>query len=365
MANPYTVISRTGVEDTQPILVTHVTNVYDKADQIGGWFNNGLAGKLKLFTANADEASLLIPQTSTEPTSPSTGDMWFTGTTLKFQTAAGAANTKTIAFTDSALTTLSVSGASTLSGAVIVNGESTFNNNTKIKRTDANAFAVERQIIDNSITAPFFKIDTNSRVIEIRKDNTETTGTYTPTLLFKSRLNSTTFQVVGETGDTVSSGIITAPTLRTHVTAQTGSLRLTTTGVERYNGTSWEMYQSTGGFTINLGNGSTVIATGAQLPLVTIPYKCKIKSCTITTAETSGSITVTLQNRTNNTTYTERTLAPTLTLSDASVSNTVTHNITTSTGPEELTQGMTLRISVSSVTALKSVAIHFLVERTF
>lgn len=367
----YTPIDRTGVENGQAIYVDHLDRVYDKVDQIGDWLSRstGLPGKIRLFTANATEASLLIPQTSTEPSveNRTAGDMWFTGGVLKFQTAAGADNTKTIAFTDSAITSLTVSGASTLSGAVSVGGASTFtgastiNNIAKIKTTNDSAFVVERET-NESGTAPFFKVDTSTRVIEIRKDNSETTPT--ATLLFKSQAGDTTFQVIGANGNTTSTGSITAGSIVSNGT-------INSTGAISRGGVPYAAPTSlhTGGFTVNLGNGSSTISNGAQLPLVIIPYACKIRSCTIVTSETtaSGSITITLEVRTNNTTYTTRTLgltspATALTLTNAATSNTVTYAITDN-AEAVLNQDAVVRISVTGST-LKSAAIHFRVERT-
>jgi len=89
-------------------------------------------GKLILGGANATTASLNIPSTATSPSSPATGDMWFSSGNVQFQTASGlrtfaylqAANTFTAAqtITPSSGTAATINAATSASIGVIIKG---------------------------------------------------------------------------------------------------------------------------------------------------------------------------------------------------------------------------------------------------
>jgi len=70
---------------------------------VGGGVSGSIDGygKLILGGANATTASLNIPSTATSPSSPATGDVWFSSGILKFQTASG---TRTVPYLESANT---------------------------------------------------------------------------------------------------------------------------------------------------------------------------------------------------------------------------------------------------------------------
>ena len=86
-------------------------------------------GKLILGGANATTASLNIPSTATSPSSPATGDMWFSSGNVQFQTASGlrtfaylqAANTFTAGqtITPSSGTAATINAAASAVGVVV------------------------------------------------------------------------------------------------------------------------------------------------------------------------------------------------------------------------------------------------------
>lgn len=78
-----------------------------------------MTGKLTTSTVSLSAASLLIGVGSQDPTTPAPGDLWNNGGTLKFQISG---STKTIAFTDSALSGNAASATKLATGRAIALG---------------------------------------------------------------------------------------------------------------------------------------------------------------------------------------------------------------------------------------------------
>jgi len=351
MAFSFSSLVNDGIVDAQVIYAWHVTEARTGINTVAGWFtgSGGVPGKIRLFTSTTAEASLLLPS-GVDPTSPVNGDFWNNSGTLKFHNGSA---TKTIAFTDSAITTLSVSGTSTLTGAatfnstLTANGAVTANAATTVKTTSATAFRVLRA----DIATNFLLADTNSRVVEIRKDDTADTTT----LGIYNASSNLTVSVAGATGNITTTGAVSAATITSAGAIVRGSTAYAAPAL-----------LNTGGFTINLGNGTTAISSGVQLPAVTIPYACRVEYWAVTTSDPASTntntvgITVQLQKRESgaNTAYANfgSTLALSSGSSQASASIADPSTLT-------LQAGDTIRVVTSGTITAKAVAVHVRVIR--
>lgn len=351
MAFSYTTIDTTGIVPGGTIQDTHITNIHTAVNSIGTWFTGeNLPGKLKLFPSAAAEASLSFPA-GTAPTSLSNGDMWREGDVLKMRVSNA---TRTIAFTETAtfttlsLTTLTTSSALT-ANSLQVTTVSALKGATSVSTTADPAFVV-RKVDDGSIN---FRVNTAANSVELLGG--------TSFSVFNAANTATLFQVTS-TGNTSVNNLSVSGDV-------TGSVNFTGTinavGNISRSGVPYALpYRlNAGGFTVNIGNGSTVIATGAQQPIVVIPYQCTIEACTIVTTETSGSITVQLQKK-SETSNTWTTITNNLPLT-AGTNSVSTPSVSAASGQSlNLAEGDILRLNVHAVATLKSAAIHFRVRRS-
>jgi hypothetical protein len=360
MAFSFEPLVNTNIEDTKIIYANHVNEARNGVNTIAGWFtaSGGVPGKIRLYSASqagqTSEPSLLFPSLSQDPSTLTSGDFWNNSGVLKFQAGN---TTKTIAFTDSAITTLSVSGTSTLTGAaslastLAVTGASTFNNIAAVARTDENAFIV-RKTDSGSAGATILKVNTNSNAVELRNAATFS--------VFNTSSVNPTFSVAGGTGNTTVGGALSAASINSSGAISRNDVAYAAPAL-----------LNTGGFTINLGTGITNISSGVQVPVVTIPYKCRIQNIKITTndpllLESTGGITIQLQRRAAGSTNSYTNFGPTFSLS--SPSSQASFDISIADGNANLLQLAledTIRVVTSGTITVKAVGIYVRVVRIY
>ena len=344
MAFSYTNLTATGISDGSTIQANHILYINNNVNDIGGWFLNGLTGKLKLFASTTNEASLFFPSGSA-PTSLAEGDMWREGDTLKLRVSNS--QTKTLAFTDSAFTTLSLTtlttSGETTANSLVVTTTSALNGATTVTATANPAFTVR----DTDGTVHF---QVNNVANEVKVLNA--------TFSVGSGFN------VSTAGDATANNLtLTNGTVTGNISV---SGTLNATGAISRGGTA---YLSPGtlhttGFTVNLGNGVNVISSGVQLPIVIMPYACTITACRIASPQDSGNITFAVQKKNATTGTAWTTITNNLSLT-ASTANVASPTVSAASGQSlALSAGDVLRFNVGSISTLTSVAIQITVLRT-
>jgi hypothetical protein len=351
MAFSYTtLLPNAAIADTNVIYASHVTDVYSRVDTMATWFTSQMAGKLKFFTPVLTEASVRFTPGSVDPTTLESGDMWNNNGVLKFRSGS---TTQTVAFTGAggSFTTLTASGATTLAGTtattLTATGVTNLNNQAFVSTTNAQAF-VARKV---SAGTEVFRVDTTNDRVEVRTGSTFRVMDATNALA--------NFTVSG-------SGAVTAASVS--ATGAISGASLAVTGAVSSGGTAYvsPANVNTGGFTINLGNGVQAITVGAQLPAVTIPYKCEPEHIYITTNgtgstnTTSVAITVQIQRRAVGTNNSYADIGSPLTLSSSA---TISQANAAFTAGITLNPGDTLRVVTSGTITAQAVAVHVRVKR--
>jgi len=357
MTMAITTFTNDGLSNGAAIYHTHLTRINDKLNSdILPLFNTAMTGKLVTVAAQAGFASFRIqPQTAT-PTTLSAGDIWNAGTELRFYTGT---TTKTLAFTDTEFATLNTTGNVTFGGTLTVASTTNLNAVTTIAATNATAFTV-RRASSGTILGRFNTFDTNTYAFEL--------------------LNGAAFRVFGgdgvsqrfaveSTGTTVNGPLTASSTLAVTGNATMGGTLNVTGAISRNNvAYATPAGLNTGGFTINLGNGTQAISAGAQLPTVTIPYACTANDWYITTNDTASTnltgvaISLTWEKRTagagSTQSFTTLASGPTMALTSAQSQAQGTF-----TGIS-FAAGDTLRLVAAATPTAKAVSVFVRVTRT-
>jgi len=342
----------TTIVDGQPILATQITAVYSRADVIFGWFKNGLPDKLS-FTSPDNGAAFRLISTGSNPGTLSVGDVWRVGEEIRFR--ANDTTTKTLAFTDSSFTTITASGNVSAGGTLSATGDTTLSSSTTIKSNLNDTLKVVRTSTDKT------KFSVNALGSTVHIGDGTTFSVYSGDV----GTGNATFSVTPAGAVTASGNATISGNLQVDGTSSVAGTLNVTGNISR-NSVAYALpYRlNAGGFTVNIGNASTVIATGAQQPIVIIPYQATIEACTIVTTEVSGSITVELQKKSGTAANTWTAITSTLDLSAANTANAVTPTVSAAAGQSlVLAEGDILRLNVTAVSTLKSAAIHFRVRR--
>lgn len=271
----------------QIIEVAHFTTLESAVNLLATEFNTSVTKKLTLFTATTAAASLNIPG-GVAPTTPATGDLWHVASTgeLKLRTVNG---TKTVAFTDSNFSTLSVtsltlgstsltSTAATFAGTVTVKGATTHEAATTLQTASTSALLVragtttDTNLLTVNGTAKTVNL-LNGTDMQVFADNAATAAKLT---------------IDGATGNLDGNNLKAAGTVEAvgNISTTTGNISTGSTGTITAGSGGFKLASeatayaapsklNTGGFTIVIGNGTDAITSAiVDIPAVILPYDC-------------------------------------------------------------------------------------------
>lgn len=354
----------------QVIEVSHFTEHETALNALATEFNTAVTKKLTLFTPTTASASLNLPG-GVNPTTPASGDFWHVASTgeLKLQTVNG---TKTVAFTDSTFSTLSVTSlalgstsitgtAASLAGTLAVTGATTLGATTVQSSSTSAVLVRSGSTTDTNLasingTAKTFNL-LNGTDVQVFSDNAATAAKLTiDGATGNLSIPSGDASIGGAltvTGNIGSSGNITSGTSGT-VTAGTGGF---VTGGSKYASPS---LLNTGGFTIVIGNGTDAITSSVvDIPAVIMPYACTVTSIrAYDTSDATSTINLRIEKSTWPTTTTSFSTVGTVSLSN---DRAATGSITTAA----LAQNDIVRVRIASGTpTTKQIAVHVRVVRS-
>lgn len=283
---------------------SHINDLQTGVINLGTEFNTAVTSKLTLFTPVVGNAvaPLRLPSSSTVPSSVSAGDIWNQDNSLRFRDAS---TSRIIVLSGVAspisATTLNTSGNTDIGGTLSVTGNSTFNGAVNINQPTAITVSNANAFSVKAGATNFFTVNTADSVVNVA-----------------------------------------------------GSLQINSVSLlspEKIN---------TGGFTFNIGNGEDVLTSGAQLPIVALPYACEIVAWAIYFADgTARTLTLNLEKSTP-TTSAIGTFSSIVPLSITSATAVVT-----SLSPVvSLAQGDLLRLNITSTSIQATrAAIHIRVRK--